>query len=39
VDTSFCVFTVCSLCVKTAFNLDSGKITLWWTWMSWGSCL
>ena len=28
VDTSFCVFTVCSLCVKTAFNLDSGKITL-----------
>ena len=28
VDTSFCVFTVCSLCVKTAFNLDSGRITV-----------
>jgi hypothetical protein len=41
VDTSFCafwgVFTVC----QTAFNLNFGRITVWWTcnWMSWGSCL
>jgi hypothetical protein len=34
VDTSFCLFTGCQ---KQPSNHDSGRITVWWTWMPPGS--